>query len=138
MSHVGIFWFVPSNMPGTSTLVADVTSIGLAPVRERLKTPTRSHAAYWSTLAQQSAKILRAHGLPRIIATSAYNTYPRGHVVFDPIQQHYTIYADPHLHREDFIAEIAFYFGISEGRFSVQSDPDYAGNLSVPPPKDIW
>lgn len=134
MSHVGIFWFVPSDEPGTSTLVADMTPIAEAPDYAGFKTHDRGHSEYWSGLAYQGAAALRRQGLPHLIVTVEYETYPRGRIVFDPSRQHYMIYADRGLHKRAFIAAILQRFGIEKGSYTVLGDLHYSRSRPVPAP----
>lgn len=135
MSHVGIFWFVPSDEPGTSTLVADMTPIAEAPDYAGFKTHDRGHSEYWSRLARQGAARLRQQRLPQLIATVEYEIYPRGRIVFDPARQHYTIYADRRLHKRAFIVAILQRFGIGKGSYTVLGDLHYSRSRPVHSPK---
>ncbi|AYJ86899.1 hypothetical protein D3Y57_14320 [Sphingomonas paeninsulae] len=138
MSNVGIFWFVPSNVPLTSTMIYDLTPIAEASGYAGLKTHDRGHYEYWSSLASLGSNKLRGRGEPTIIARSEYEAYPRGRVVYDPSRQHFIIYADRRLHGQEFIDVILLWFDIPAGRFSVKGDQHYANTLPVRLPRDVY
>lgn len=135
MSNVGIFWFVPANIHDLSALVTDMTPIAEASDYAGLKTHDRGHYEYWSSLARLGPRGLRLQGLPRVIATAEYETYPRGRIVYDPSRAHFTIYADRQLHKPTYIAWITALFDIPDGGYSVEGDQHYARSLPVGPPK---
>jgi hypothetical protein len=134
MSAVGIFWFVPSDIPGTSTILADMTPLAEASEYAGLKTHDRGHYEFWSELAESGSSGLRAQGLPEIIATTEYETFPRGRIVYDPGRQLFTIYADRRLHKSEFLRAVQAAFGISPREYRLMADQHYAKSKSIPPP----
>lgn len=138
MSNVGIFWFVPSNIATTSTMVYDLTPIAEASDYAGFLTHDRGHHEYWESLTRLGPRRLRANGDPTIIASAEYEAYPRGRVVYDPSRQHFTIYADRRLHGQAFIDVILLWFDIPAGSYSVQGDQHYTNSLPVRAPRDVY
>ena len=135
MSFVGIFWFVPSDEPGFSTIVIDATPIDTASDYAGLKTHEGGHYEFWSGLARLGTRGLQATGLPTIIAEEEYETYPRGRVVFEPLAQRFRIYADARLHSRAFITAVCLEFGIRYEQAPVFRDPHYARSKPIGPPR---
>lgn len=137
MSFVGIFWFVPSDEPGFSTIVIDATPLDKASEYAGLKTHDRGHYEFWSALARLGTRGLQARGLPVIIAEEEYETYPRGRVVFDPLAKRFRIYADARLHSRVFMAAICLKFGIKGTDVQVLRDAHYAKSKPVGRPHPV-
>ena len=135
VSHVGIFWFVPTNMGGWSAMVADMAPIGEVQGRDGVKRYPVSHALYWARLARLGQRSLRRQGYPRLIACADYRTYPRGRVDFEVGGRRFIIRADERLCTSAYIDSVVASFDIPRDHLTVLEEPGYTSAVSIGEPK---
>lgn len=135
MSYVGTFWFVPANIFAMSALVTDMTPLTEATERDGSKVHDRGHREFWASLACLDAKNLRRQGLPRSIASAAFDTHPRGRIEYDPSRKHFTIYADCRIHEWAYMQYVVAFFGLPGDSYTIGTDPGYISSQRMGPPK---
>jgi len=125
MARVGIFWGIA--IPGSRehALIADATDLEMAEPYGDFLTHDRAHYDVWEAWKRLGARELDARGLPRVIAWSEYEEFPRGRIVYHTADKHFVIYADRRLQTRNFIAIVVKNFGLQELRHSVRSDAHY-------------
>ena len=136
MRHVGIFWFVPSNIAGTSTLLADISTLGKARQTGTAIVHPVTHEIHWKELAALGKRELRRHGLPIAIAMAPFDEYPRGHVAYIPDTDRFVIDADPLVRPTPFMGLLHAMFGLADQALELRFNRYRARCGSILPPKD--
>ena len=67
----------------------------------------------------------RRLGLPRQIAATEYDEWPRGRIVYEKPARRFIIYADPRLQAPDIMAAVKTAFGLDHLEAIVRSDLHY-------------
>lgn len=136
MRHVGIFWFVPSNIAGTSTIVTDLTPLAPAPGVRGMVTHRTSHKRHWAGLAALGVRELRRRGLPIVIAMVPFDEYPRGDVRYDQERSQFEVDVDPKLCHPPFIGLLRAIFGIDDQATFISSGRYRSRCETIPLPTD--
>jgi hypothetical protein len=79
----------------------------------------------WEQWRKLGASRLAELGLPRQIASTEYDGWPRGRIVYEKPAQRFVIYADRRLQTPDVIAVVRSAFGLDNSEAIVRSDPHY-------------
>ena len=137
MTYVGIFWFVPSNIALTSTIVEDMTPVAEASSVGNTLVHARSHEEYWGQLAELGERKLRRRGMPRIIARTRYDDYPRGHVEYDRTSGRFEIHTDNVLSGDIFMNLVRALFGITDRAATIRLGQYHARCGPVPLPNEV-
>ena len=119
---VGIFWWAPE---GSGVLVTDRTPLSAAELYGDFLTHPAGHFDVWETWRRLGVHGLRRRGLPGLIASTEYETFPRGRIVFHAPTRTFWIYADRRLQRPAIIAQIKTAFGLEAAEAIVKSDSHY-------------
>ena len=116
---VGIFWRV------TDCLVLERSVLAEAEPYGDCLTHAGGHYERWETWRALSASGLRAASLPVEIATSEYDDWPRGRVVYEVPTRRFVLYADRRLRRPMIVSVLRGAFGLSAAVVTVRGDPHY-------------
>lgn len=68
---------------------------------------------------------MAAPGLPRRIASTEYDEWRRGRIVYEKPARHFVTYADRRLQAPDVIAAVKVAFGLDRSEAVVKSDLHY-------------
>jgi hypothetical protein len=120
--HVGIFWWAPE---GPGVLVTDRTPLTEAEPYGDFLTHPAGHFEVWEDWRRLGVLGLRRRRLPPAIASTEYETFPRGRIVFHGPTQTFWIYADGRLQVPAVIKEIKAAFGLNDANSVVKSDSHY-------------
>jgi hypothetical protein len=106
-------------------LVTDRTSLSSAEPYGDFLTHPAGHFEVWEAWRRLGRDGLRSRGLPAAIASTEYETFPRGRIVFHGPTQTFWIYADRRLQVPAIIGEIKAAFGLIAAAAVVKSDSHY-------------
>jgi hypothetical protein len=116
---VGVFWRVDR------VLVVDRSPLAEAEPYGDCLTHAAGHYERWEQWRKLGASRLAALGLPRQIAATEYDEWPRGRIVYEKRAQRSIIYADPRLQTPDIMAAVKTAFGLDHLEAVVRSDLHY-------------
>ena len=116
---VGIFWRV------TDILVIDRSTLEEAETYGDCITHTRGHYECWQQWQALGGTRLAAKGYPARIASTEYDEWPRGRVVYETPAKRFVLYADRHLQRPEILEALKAMFGIATADVVVKSDLHY-------------
>jgi hypothetical protein len=88
-------------------------------------THATGHYERWEQWRKLGASRLAALGLPRQIAATEYEEWPRGRIVYEKPARRFIIYADRRLQGSDAIAAVETAFGLDRLEAVVRSDLHY-------------
>jgi hypothetical protein len=88
-------------------------------------THAAGHYERWEQWRTLGASRLAALGLPRQIAATEYDEWPRGRIVYEKPARRFIIYADRRLQAPDIIAAVKTAFGLDSYEAAVRSDLHY-------------
>lgn len=126
---VGIFWFVVAG--GVAHLLTRGCALADAePYGDCLTFPD-GHFETW-TAWQRRALVLPIPEVRRIVATTEYEAWPRGRIVYETPAQRFVIYADTQLLSGPRLARIRAAFGLPEGTIAL-GDAHYSRAARLPP-----
>jgi hypothetical protein len=116
---IGIFWRV------NSVLVIDRSILDEGEPYGDCITHAAGHYERWEDWRAQGAEQLRASGFPDRIASTEYDEWPRGRIVYETLAQRFVLYADRRLQTPGVIDALKTAFGLHEAKVIVMSDPHY-------------
>ncbi len=116
---VGIFWRV------ADILVIDRSTLQEAETYGDCITHARGHYECWQEWQALGGSRLAAKGYPTKIASTEYDEWPRGRVVYETPANRFVLYADRHLQRPKTVAALKTIFGIATADVVVKSDLHY-------------
>ena len=116
---VGIFWRVDG------FVVIDRSTLDAAEPYGDCLTHAAGHYERWLEWQLLGAPGLRALGYPGAIATTEYDEWPRGRIVYEVVLRRFVLYADRRLQKPEIIAALKGAFGLSDAEVVVRSDPHY-------------
>lgn len=116
---VGIFWKV------NDILVIDRSTLQDAEAYGDCITHARGHYECWKTWRALGGTRLAEKGYPVAIASTEYDEWPRGRIVFEAPSNRFVLYADRHLQRPEIIEALKSLFGITGADVVVKSDLHY-------------
>ena len=116
---VGIFWKVDR------VLVVDRSTLAQAELYGECLTHAAGHYERWEEWRTLGAARLAALGLPRVIASTEYDDWPRGRVVYEKPGRGFVIYADRRLQKPAGIDALKTAFALENSEVMVRSDPHY-------------
>ena len=116
---VGIFWRVGG------VLVTDRSTLAEAEPYGDCLTHAAGHYERWEQWRKLGATRLAALGLPAQIASTEYDEWPRGRIVYEKPARRFVLYADRRLQTPDVIAAVRSAFGLDNSEAIVRSDAHY-------------
>lgn len=116
---VGIFWRVGG------VLVTDRSTLAEAEAYGDCLTHATGHYELWEQWRRLGAARLAALGLPAQIASTEYDEWPRGRIVYERPSGRFVLYADSRLQAPDTIAALKTAFGLDGAEAVVESDLHY-------------
>ncbi len=119
LPSVGIFWQV------AGVLVIDQSALEDAEPYGDCRTHARGHYECWQEWRALGGTKLAALGYPVKIASTEYDEWPRGRVVYETPANRFVLYADRHLQHPDIVAALKIAFGIATADAIVKSDLHY-------------
>jgi hypothetical protein len=116
---VGIFWYV------AGVLVVDRSALSEAETYGDCLTHAAGHYQRWQEWQALGVTRLAAMGYPVPIASTEYDEWPRGRIVYETPVQRFVIYADRRLQAPATIDAIKTAFGLGDAEVIVKSDLHY-------------
>jgi hypothetical protein len=116
---VGIFWRV------SQSLVVDRSTLEEAESYGECITHAAGHYERWQEWQSLGATRLAALGFPAVIASSEYDQWPRGRVIYETPTRRFVLYADRRLQKTGIIDALKTTFGLSETEVLVRNDAHY-------------
>ncbi len=126
---VGIFWVI--QRPGNTAILLDHRCmLNVAEPYGEMLTCPHGHYDLWGQWRTGKGDISSA--IRAVIATSEYEEWPRGRIVFDTIRQEFTCYADVQiLRRADLLAAVRDRFGLPKDRTRAMWDSHYRSTIRI-------
>jgi hypothetical protein len=119
---VGIFWRVEN------ALVIDRSTLDQAEPYGDCLTHSAGHYELWEAWRARGSANLAVAGYPIRIASTEYDDWPRGRIVYETAARPFVIYADRRLQTHEGVAEIKEAFGLADKRTTatvVSNDSHY-------------
>jgi hypothetical protein len=116
---VGIFWLV------NGVLVVDRSMLEDAEPYGDCLTHAAGHFERWEEWQRMGAARLVAIGHPEVIATTEYDEWPRGRIVYQTPTRQFLVYADRRLQKSKCIDLVKAAFGLKHAKVIVLSDAHY-------------
>ena len=116
---VGIFWRV------NAVLVVDRSTLDEAEAYGDCLGHAAGHYDRWQAWQSLGATRLAAAGYPALIASTEYDQWPRGRIVYEGFAMRFVLYADRRLQTRDVIDALKSAFGLNEVEVIVRSDLHY-------------
>ncbi len=116
---VGIFWRVDG------ALIVDRSTLDEAEPYGDCITHASGHYERWQEWQAWGGTRLVAKGYPVVIASTEYDEWPRGRVVYETPQRRFILYADRRLQRPEGVGAIKKAFGLADVETVVRSDSHY-------------
>jgi hypothetical protein len=116
---VGIFWRVDG------VLVVDRSTVDEAEPYGDCIGHTAGHSERWEEWQALGAARLAAIGFPDRIASTEYDQWPRGRIVYEVPARRFVLYADRRLQKPEVINALKTAFGLNEAKVIVRSDSHY-------------
>ena len=121
---VGIFWWMPDDA-GVQCLVSDALPVSEAEPYGDCLTHPRGHHEVWEQWRRLSPAQRKSRGVPNVVATEEYETFPRGRIVLYAPSDTFWIYADRRLQRPGIVMQIKRRFGLDGSKCDLKSDEHY-------------
>jgi hypothetical protein len=116
---LGIFWRV------AGVLVIDRSTLEEGEPYGDCLTHAAGHYERWENWQALGAEGLRAIGFPDRIASTEYDEWPRGRIVYETPAKRFVLYADRRLQEADTIDALKTAFGLLEADVVMMSDSHY-------------
>lgn len=116
---VGIFWQVDG------VIVIDRSTLENAEAYGECLTHAAGHYEHWQEWQALGAARRAAAGYPNPIASTEYDEWPRGRIVYEAPSRRFVIYADRRLQQPAIIDAVTAAFGLSAAEVIVRSDSHY-------------
>lgn len=116
---VGIFWRV------NGVLVIDRSTLDEAEPYGEFITHAAGHYERWQKWQELGGARLVVKGYPDRIASTEYDQWPRGRIVYETPTRRFVIYADRRLQKPDIIDALKTVFGLTELIVTIRSDSHY-------------
>ncbi len=118
-ASVGIFWGV------NGVLVIDRSTLYEAEPYGDCITHAAGHYDRWQEWQALGKAQSEALGYPDCIASTEYDQWPRGRVVYETLTKRFVLYADRRLLKPDIIDALKSAFGLNDAEVIVKSDLHY-------------
>jgi len=116
---VGIFWRVQD------VLVVERSSLQEAEHYGECLTHAGGHYERWQAWQARGTRWLLSRNIPAPIATTEYDDWPRGRVVYEMAPKRFVIYADRRLQAAHIVDQLKQAFGLTSAEVIVKSDAHY-------------
>ena len=116
---VGIFWRVDG------VLVIDRSTLDNAEPYGDCITHAAGHYERWEEWRALTGARRASAGFPDCIASTEYDQWPRGRIVFETPLRRFVLYADRRLQQPAIIEALKIAFGLSGAEVIVRSDSHY-------------
>lgn len=116
---VGIFWRVGD------ILIIDRSTLDEAERYGDCMTHAAGHYERWQEWQALGSLRLASSGYPALIASSEYDEWPRGRIVYEILGRRFVLYADKRLQKPVIIEALKDAFGLNDAKVSVMSDQHY-------------
>jgi hypothetical protein len=116
---LGIFWRVSGVLVIDRSILADGEPYGAC------LTHAAGHYERWENWRALGAERLRAIDFPDLIASTEYEEWPRGRIIYEKVAKRFVLYADRRLQKPDVIDALKRAFGLLEAEVTVMSDFHY-------------
>jgi hypothetical protein len=116
---LGIFWCV------AGVLVIDRSMLDEGEPYGDCLTHAAGHYERWENWRALGVERLRTTSFPDRIASTEYDEWPRGRIVYETVAQRFVLYADRRLQTRSLIDALKTAFGLHEAKVIVMSDPHY-------------
>ena len=116
---VGIFWRVGD------ALIVDRSTLDVAELYGDCVTHAGGHYERWEEWKALNRLQLISAGYPEGIASSEYDEWPRGRIVYEKLKSRFVIYADRRLQEPTTINLLRAAFGLLDQEVIVKSDLHY-------------
>lgn len=116
---LGIFWQV------AGVLVIDRSILDEGEPYGDCLTHAAGHYERWENWRALGPERLRATSFPDLIASSEYDEWPRGRIVYEKLTKRFVLYADRRLQTPGILDALKTAFGLHEAEVIVMSDPHY-------------
>jgi hypothetical protein len=116
---VGIFWRV------NAILVVDRSTLDEAEAYGDCLGHAAGHYERWQVWRSLGATRLAAAGYPAVIASTEYDDWPRGRIVYETLATRFVLYADRRLQTPEVIDALKTVFGLIKVEVIVRSDLHY-------------
>jgi len=116
---VGIFWRVED------TLVIDRSTLDAAEPYGDCLTHAAGHYDRWEEWRALSRVQRTSAGYPERIASSEYDQWPRGRIVYEKLDRRFVLYADRRLQQPEIVDVLIATFGLRDAEVVVKSDSHY-------------
>ncbi len=118
-ASVGIFWRVGGVLVTDRSTLAEAESYG------DCLTHAGGHYELWEQWRRLSAPRLASLGLAAHIASTEYDEWPRGRIVYEQPEPRFIIYADRRVQAPEVIGAVTTAFGLDGAQAVVKSDLHY-------------
>jgi hypothetical protein len=116
---LGIFWRVDG------VLVIDRSTLDEAEPYGDCLTHAEGHYERWENWRGFGTERLRAIGFPDSLASTEYDEWPRGRIVYESAKKRFILYADRRWQEPNVIDALKRAFGLVEAEVMVMSDFHY-------------
>jgi hypothetical protein len=116
---VGIFWRVDG------VLVVDRSTLEEAEPYGDCITHAAGHYERWQAWQALPTARLADLGIPVQVASTEYDQWPRGRIVYETPPRRFVLYADRRLQKPDIIDALKSAFSLNEAEVVVRSDAHY-------------
>ena len=116
---VGIFWRVGD------VLVVDRSTLDEAEPYGDCITHAAGHFERWEEWQASGSARLVSKGYPAAIASTEYDEWPRGRVIYETLTRRFVIYADRRLQSREVVDALKQAFGLGAADTVVRSDSHY-------------
>jgi hypothetical protein len=116
---LGIFWRV------AGVLVIDRSTLDEGEPYGDCITHPAGHYERWENWRALGAQRLRALGFPDRIASTEYDEWPRGRIVYEMPSKRFVLYTDRRLQKPEVIDALKRAFGLHHAELKVMSDSHY-------------
>ena len=116
---VGIFWRV------ADVLVIDRSTLDEAETYGDCITHARGHYECWQEWQALGGTGLATKGYPTKIASTEYDEWPRGRVMYETPANRFVLYADRRLQRSEIVSALKTILGVATADVVVKSDLHY-------------
>ncbi|MDB5243902.1 MAG: hypothetical protein JWP57_4528 [Spirosoma sp.] len=119
MPSVGIFWRVDG------TLIVDRSTLDEAEPYGDCLTHANGHYERWQEWQALGGSGLVAKGYPVVVASTEYDEWPRGRIVYETPKRQFVLYADRRLQSPEVVSAIKKAFGLGAVETIVRGDSHY-------------
>ena len=116
---VGIFWLVGDALLIDRSVLDDAEAYG------DCITHAAGHYERWEEWQALGAHRLAQLGYPTLIASTEYEAWPRGRIVYEVPPARFILYADRRLQRPEIVSALKTHFGLNDSTVLIKNDAHY-------------